>query len=610
MPTLVNWKFLEPILRRRGQPFAAGPSVDPPSASEVQKMFLQSPVDGSFEIDPSIVIRGTNYPVASGSLGDVYRCTLNSGASQEEVAVKSLRFSSLGEAEAAKINRNLDRELSIWAILEHQYVIRLYGTVIGFGPFRAFVTPWMPNGTLNSYLNHADLTAMDNLSLLKQVAEGVKYLHDNDVIHGDLTSDNILVTADGSPRLADFSVSNIMRESKPVYSYHTGALRWAAPELIIYSEGGTVQCATKFSDIYSFGCLMLQVLYGKLPYWWIKTTLQVIPCKFNYQEPINDTLQIQPHHLTYMRRCWSINPESRPLMEETLAFIDGVFPHVHDWPLFYNLPELPNQVITTYEHRGTVAGGLGDIWKCSWLKNSEETEVAVKSVRVPYTGNQDEVERIIKMILQEAAAWAKSSHHNILPLYGTIPYFGPLPAFMSPWMANGSLTDYLRREFSCMSENRKTDILNQVVSALKHLHDDGIAHGTLTSDNVFLDGSGRVYLAHFGRLSDIFARGKVSVSGLANTRYIAPEFVTSIVDAGASKLSKAGDIYSFGCLMIQERYLIGGFTMPVKFFQKESKVHSPSTWNRSMKRIWPLGNNACQLKARLVRRLKTSFALS
>jgi serine/threonine protein kinase len=75
-----------------------------------------------------------------------------------------------------------------------------------------------------------------------------------------------------------------------------------------------------------------------------------------------------------------------------------------------------------------------------------------------------------------------------------------------------------------------------------------------SQDNVFLDGSGRVYLAHFGRLSEIFARGETTVSGSANTfklRYIAPEFLAPIVDAGASKSSKAGDIYSFGCLMIQ-----------------------------------------------------------
>jgi len=54
------------------------------------------------------------------------------------------------------------------AELEHQYVLRPYGTVPGFGPFRALVFPWMPNGTLIGYLNRADstLTMTDRLSMV------------------------------------------------------------------------------------------------------------------------------------------------------------------------------------------------------------------------------------------------------------------------------------------------------------------------------------------------------------------------------------------------------------------------------------------------------------
>ncbi|KAG1730481.1 kinase-like domain-containing protein [Suillus lakei] len=275
-------------------------------------------------MDSSIATRQTNFPIASGGLGDVYKCILNRGASTEEVAVKSPRFPSLTDAEIAKINHNLDREIKVWTRLDHRYVLCLHGTVTGFGPFRALVSPWMPNGTLNSYLNrvHETLTMMGRLHILKQITEGLKYLHDNNVIHGDLTSNNVLVAADGSPRLADFGVSNIMVESNPAFSYQTGAVRWAAPELIVLQEGQTVQCATKFSDIYALGCIMLQVLYGKPPYWWIKTALQVMASKFNYQEPINTTVQIQAYHLNFMRRCWSTDSENRPSVEEVLDFLE------------------------------------------------------------------------------------------------------------------------------------------------------------------------------------------------------------------------------------------------------------------------------------------------
>ncbi|KAG2106086.1 kinase-like domain-containing protein [Suillus cothurnatus] len=216
--------------------------------------------------------------------------------------------------------QNLDREIAIWAILEHQYVLSLHGTVTGFGPFRALVSPWMSNGTLNSYLNrgYATLTTTDKLLIVRQITEGLKYLHDNYVIHGDLTSNNVLIAADGSVRLADFGISNIMVESNPAFSYHAGAVRWAAPELVIIPEGQTVQCATKSSDIYSVGCIILQVLYGKMPYWWIKTPLQVVALKFANKEPINTTLQIQAHDLGFMRRCWSIKSENRPSVDEVL----------------------------------------------------------------------------------------------------------------------------------------------------------------------------------------------------------------------------------------------------------------------------------------------------
>ncbi|KAG2351113.1 hypothetical protein BDR07DRAFT_1502576 [Suillus spraguei] len=261
--------------------------------SLIQITTAQTSTYDSFIIDNSIATRQANFPIASGGLGDVYKCVLNRDTTPELVAVKSPRFPSLTDTEIAKINHNLDRELEVWTRLNHCYVLRLHGTVTGFSPFRALVSPWMPNGTLNSYLAHETLTTMDRLCILKQITEGLKYLHDNNVIHGDLTINNVLVAADGSPRLADFGVSNIMVESNPAFSYQTGAVRWAAPELVVLQDGDTVQCATKSSDIYALGCIMLQVLYDKPPYWWVKTALQVMGLKFKYREPINNTLHIQ-----------------------------------------------------------------------------------------------------------------------------------------------------------------------------------------------------------------------------------------------------------------------------------------------------------------------------
>ncbi|KAG2053220.1 kinase-like protein [Suillus hirtellus] len=280
---------------------------------------------GSFTVDAGIKTSQTIIPTASGGLADVYRCILLSDASLEEVAVKCPRYSSLTDAVVDKINHNLEREIKVWTRLNNRYVLRLRGTATGFGIFRALVSPWMPNGTLNSYLTRENktLTGMDRLHILKQITEGLEHLHDNDVIHGDLTSNNVLIAADGSPRLADFGVSNIMVQSNPEFSFHSGAIRWVAPELIDLLEGQAVPCATKSSDIYALGCIMLEVLYGELPYWWIKQARLVIAPKLKGQEPIKENnLQIQTDHLDFMRRCWSIESENRPPVKEVVCFLE------------------------------------------------------------------------------------------------------------------------------------------------------------------------------------------------------------------------------------------------------------------------------------------------
>jgi len=64
--------------------------------------------------------------------------------------------------------------------------------------------------------------------------------------------------------------------------------------------------------------------YRKLPYWWTSNVLQVIAAKFSNKEPINDTIEIPAHYLDFMRRCWSIDNERRPSMEDVLDFLEEV----------------------------------------------------------------------------------------------------------------------------------------------------------------------------------------------------------------------------------------------------------------------------------------------
>ncbi|OJA16106.1 hypothetical protein AZE42_09029, partial [Rhizopogon vesiculosus] len=126
-----------------------------------------------------------------------------------------------------------------------------------------------------------------------------------------------------------------------------------------------------------------------------------------------------------------------------------------------------------------------------------QRKVAVKSMRIDIAGD-DSKDRITQMLLHEYRARKQLQHENLLPLLGLSYEFGPLPAMVSPWMQNGSLTTYLAKNFAKLTIERKLQILQQVATAISYrvwhlhllaqslshsiaVHSNDIVHGDLTA---------------------------------------------------------------------------------------------------------------------------------
>jgi len=92
---------------------------------------------------------------------------------------------------------------------------------------------------------------------MSQVLQGLLYLHEQGVIHRDIKGANILTTADGTVKLADFGVAT--KSNVNEYSV-VGTPYWMAPEVIELSGASTA------SDIWSLGCTVIELLDGKPPY--------------------------------------------------------------------------------------------------------------------------------------------------------------------------------------------------------------------------------------------------------------------------------------------------------------------------------------------------------
>ena len=121
--------------------------------------------------------------------------------------------------------------------------------------------------------------------IFQQIIFGVEYLHTHQVSHRDLKPENILLDEDNNVKLADFGLSNVMRDGIFLYS-SCGSPNYAAPELINgkFYNGSSI-------DIWSCGVILYTLLTGSLPFnekQTAKLYQKIRECKYVLPESISD----------------------------------------------------------------------------------------------------------------------------------------------------------------------------------------------------------------------------------------------------------------------------------------------------------------------------------
>ncbi|KAF9643029.1 kinase-like protein [Thelephora ganbajun] len=231
-----------------------------------------------------------------------------------DVCVKRVWVFAQGNPQAtAKI---FCQEVVIWKYLEHPNILPLRGVTMN--PLQ-LVSNWMPNGNLSDYIqNNPDA---DRLGLISNIAEGLRYLHTRNVIHGNLKGLNVLVDDHARARVADFGIAVAARNLnliRPVTTQPLHALRWSAPEVLKGED------LNKKSDIFSFAMVMIEVFTGAAPFNNV-SDLAAGAAIIRGERPT------QPAHASFTpdlkaltENCWNDNPDSRPEMSEIAEVLANI----------------------------------------------------------------------------------------------------------------------------------------------------------------------------------------------------------------------------------------------------------------------------------------------
>ncbi|EYU35796.1 hypothetical protein ABFS82_09G042500 [Erythranthe guttata] len=174
-----------------------------------------------------------------------------------KVAIKILNRRRM---KSPDMEEKVRREIKICRLFVHPHVIRLY-EVIETPADIYVVMEYVMRGELFDYIVEKGRLQEDEARrFFQQIIAGVEYCHRNMVVHRDLKPENLLLDLKGNVKVADFGLSNIMRDGHFLRT-SCGSPNYAAPEVV----SGKLYAGAEV-DIWSCGVILYALLCGSLPF--------------------------------------------------------------------------------------------------------------------------------------------------------------------------------------------------------------------------------------------------------------------------------------------------------------------------------------------------------
>ncbi|KAH8673932.1 kinase-like domain-containing protein [Xylariales sp. PMI_506] len=209
--------------------------------------------------------------IGQGSFGCVYLAL--HAVTGELLAVKQVETPSPGansqnDSRKKSMIEALKREISLLRDLRHPNIVQYLGCSSSSEYLNIFLE-YVPGGSVQTMLNsYGALPEPLVRSFVRQILNGLSYLHNQDIIHRDIKGANILVDNKGTIKISDFGISKKLEASNILSGANNnkhrpslqGSVFWMAPEVVKQTS------YTRKADIWSLGCLVVEMMTGTHPF--------------------------------------------------------------------------------------------------------------------------------------------------------------------------------------------------------------------------------------------------------------------------------------------------------------------------------------------------------